>query len=94
MSTSNSPNTNVKTAGNITWKDLDSGVVVLNLDSGTYYLLNETASEAWRAFQEGKGLDEIVDHFLEEFECTKEQAQQDLDELFDYFVSDGFLVSC
>jgi len=74
-----------------TWKSLTSGIVLLDLSSGSYHLLNETASSIWRSIVEEKAVDEIVDDLVSEFDCTREVAAVDVDELIEHLVEEHLL---
>lgn len=76
---------------NITWKNLEAGVVLLNLGSGAYYTLNETASEIWRELLEGKGAEEIVSVLTEVYEAEPDTLSADVHEQLQFFVEEGLL---
>lgn len=47
---------------------LDGEVIVVNLDSGTYYSIAGTGAEIWGAIESGATLEETVDHVLGRYE--------------------------
>lgn len=65
---------------NITWKSLDTGIILLNLDSGDYFTLNEIASFIWKGLLEDKGLDDIVGSIVDSYDCDKDTAEKDVNE--------------
>lgn len=75
----------------ITWKNLATGVVLLNLTDSTYYVLNETASVLWRAILEGKDEGGLASCLTAAFDCSTEQAIADSKETLEYFRKEGFL---
>jgi hypothetical protein len=79
-------------AEHVTWKDLDSGVVLLDLRDATYYTLNESASLIWRGLVEGRDQDSIVERLLEAYDCSQQQAQEDVSEVLLQFAKDGLLL--
>ena len=75
----------------VTWKILKSGTVLLNLNSGTYFTLNQTASEIWGYIAAQKNRDEIVSAICESYDCSKRQAETDVKETFTFLVNEGLL---
>lgn len=82
----------MKLAEKVTWKNLPTGFVLLDLESGNYFTLNETASIFVQGITNSKPLETIVDQITEEYDITKEQAQSDIDELIVSLESEGLLV--
>jgi len=80
-----------KIPDHVTWKILKSGTVLLNLNSGTYYTLNETASEIWDNITARKNREEIVSAMCESYDCSKKQAEADVKETFTFLVNEGLL---
>ena len=76
---------------NITWKNLGSSMVLLNLSDSTYYVLNETAALAFRGVLDGRTDQEIAESFVEEYGCSADQAIADIGETFDYLLREGLL---
>jgi len=70
-------------SGQYTWKQLEQGIVILNLDDGTYFTLNETASFIWRMLTENAVTDEIVQALQGEYNCSRQVAQEDVDTYID-----------
>jgi hypothetical protein len=62
--------------------ELEGVVVVLNLNSKRYYLLNETAGFIWRGISEGKVESEIVDTMFLEYDSTKDHLTSAVSRVF------------
>jgi hypothetical protein len=75
----------------VTWKSLKEGIVLLNLESGDYYTLNETASLLWTDISKGSSGNGLVDSFVDSFLCSHEQAEADIDEAVSYLTSEKLL---
>jgi hypothetical protein len=80
-----------KTLDNVTWKNVSSGVVLLNLESGEYYTLNDTGSLIWTGLMENKTPAEIVSHMETEFDADAESIKQDYDEFMSYLLDEKLL---
>ena len=75
----------------VTWKNLGSSVVLLNLVDSSYYVLNETASLAFRAVLDGKTSTQIAERFAAEYDCSALQASADVEETLGYLAAEGLL---
>ncbi len=76
---------------NITWKNLDAGVVLLNLDSGAYYTLNETASHIWRDLLEGRDEAVIIEGLAQAYDADAQTLGADVREQLQFFVDEGLI---
>jgi hypothetical protein len=76
---------------NVTWKNLGNSLVLLNLTDSTYYVLNETASLAFRGIRDGRSNQQVAESFVEEYDCPAEQAAADAQEVLEYLTKEGLL---
>jgi hypothetical protein len=58
--------------------DLGDEAVVLNLEDGAYYGLNEVAARVWKLVQEPRTVAEIRDSLMEVYEVNIDSCTQDL----------------
>lgn len=58
--------------------ELDGEAVVLNLDTGVYYGLNEVSARIWQLTQEPISFEKIHAALLEEYDVKRDTCQQDL----------------
>lgn len=66
---------------NVTWKSLGEKIVAVKVDTGEYYTMNEVSSLIWRAINDGKSIDEICEHILQEYANTdKTSILNDIEE--------------
>ena len=77
----------------ITWKNLKTGVVLLNLNSSDYFTLNEVASLIWRDLVEGAPRERTVERILDEYDCDEEQVRADLEVQLGFFLEEGLIES-
>ncbi len=59
------------------WNVIDDEAVVLNLDSGHYYILNETGCRIWELLDGKSSIDDIADKICQEYEVDRNAAQKD-----------------
>ena len=55
--------------------DLDGEKVMMNLDKGQYFMMNEVGSRIWEIASEPKTVEEIVQALLNEYEVEREQCK-------------------
>jgi hypothetical protein len=56
-------------------------VVILHLDDGVYYGLNEVGTRVWQLLEHPRNVDQIVDVITDEFEVERSQCLSDVKEL-------------
>jgi hypothetical protein len=59
------------------WNVIDNEVVVLNLDSGHYYILNETGCRIWEMLDGNKTVADIAAGLCQEYDVTEKKAMRD-----------------
>ncbi|MBN2144751.1 MAG: PqqD family protein [Candidatus Aureabacteria bacterium] len=82
-----------KIPSHVTWKDLDSGLILLDLQTSCYYTLNETASSLWRALMKKKSEQEILRSIQDEFDCLESQAKADIREQIEFLLKEGLIAN-
>ena len=63
--------------------DVEDSVVVLNLNTKRYYILNSTAGTIWHGIVEGKTESEIVELMVVEYDATRERISASVARMFD-----------
>ena len=58
--------------------DLSGESVILHLEGGVYYGLNETGTVVWNLIQKPKSVNEILDTLLGQFDIEPKQCENDL----------------
>ena len=62
----------------VVWRTVDGEAVILNLDDGIYYTLNEVGSRIWEHLAEGKGIEQIADKIAVQFETQSQRVEKDV----------------
>jgi hypothetical protein len=70
---------------------LNDEVVILNLNSGVYFGLNEVGVRVWDLAQQGSSFGVIRETILNEFQVEPAQCSQDLTDLLASMESEGLL---
>jgi len=68
---------------------VDGEALLLNLESGIYFGLNEVGSCIWERIVIGSTVEEMTRVVVDEFEVTEEVARQDLDALLQALLDRG-----
>lgn len=63
---------------NVVSRDLDGEAVILNLESGVYFGLNDAGSRIWALIQEHKSLRKVLEVMEREYEAAPDVLQADL----------------
>ena len=65
----------------VSYRIIEGEAVILNLDNGYYYSLNEVGTKIWQAIDKQKSLGEILNFLKEEYQLPERQLKNDLMEL-------------
>jgi hypothetical protein len=72
-------------------RDLDREAVILNLDTGTYFGLDEVGTRMWDLIAEHGSLRRVLDNLVDEYEASPEVLQSDLLRLVGELFGKGLL---
>jgi hypothetical protein len=76
----------------IIFRDIDGQIVLVNLQSGFYYSLNETGTVVFRLIKERRGVSDIVRSLADMYELPQEAVRLDLDGYLDALFEEKILV--
>ena len=62
----------------VSWRVIGDELLVLNLDNGNYYDLNEVAGQVWNGIIEKKSLGEIFETLKKEYRVDEKRLESDL----------------
>lgn len=76
----------------VTWRKLgDDKAVLLDLNSGHYYTLNETATFIWELIISKNSLGEIVRRVSEAFDIGAAPVEEDMNQMLEFLLGKGLL---
>ncbi|MCK5432982.1 MAG: PqqD family protein [Gammaproteobacteria bacterium] len=64
-------------------QEVDNETVLLDLQSESYFGLDEVGTRIWQLLQEHKQLQKVFDILLEEYDVDAKQLENDLNELLE-----------
>ncbi len=86
-----SPTSIVRPREGVLAREVGGEMVILNVELGTYYGLNEVGTRAWALLVGGAVLGDVRDRLLAEFEIDRETVTADLDRLLHELVRHGLI---
>ena len=73
------------------YSEIDAEAVILDVNSGTYYGLNEVSNRIWQFLQMPASEERLLELLLEEYEVTPEVARADLQTLLRDLLGNGLI---
>ena len=81
----------VKICDDVVSRDLEGEAVILNLETGTYFGLNEVGTRIWSLIQENGSLQNVFEVIKREYEVSPEVLESDLLGIIDQLRSRGLV---
>lgn len=75
----------------VNWRDIKGETVVLNIESGVFYTLNEVGRFIWELIAEGHNFELITKQITERFEVSPEQSREDAEKFITRLVEESVL---
>ena len=85
------PDATFRMPGHVIMREIAGEAVLLDLEKGMYYGLNEVGVEIWKLVEEGRTPAETVDALTGEFEVDAETLMSDLVALLSDLVEAGLV---
>lgn len=83
--------TNITIPADILFHELSGEAVLLNLDSGKYYGLDEIGTRIWMLLSEYRNLNTVFQILLDEYNVEEDRLSVDLIKLVEDLVKNGLL---
>ncbi|BCX82247.1 hypothetical protein MIT9_P1832 [Methylomarinovum caldicuralii] len=75
----------------VLFQQLENETVLLNLEDGYYYGLDDLGTRIWQMLKQGDSLGECLEWILENYEVSPEQAEKDLEALIRHMTEKGLI---
>jgi hypothetical protein len=82
----------VRIAENVIWREIEGEAVLLDLDKGRYYGLDEMGLQMWSLLEEYGDRQKVVSRLVDEFEVSKDRCNEDLDHFLETLAEHGLVV--
>lgn len=79
----------IKKGEDTPWNIVDDEVVLLNLDSGHYYSLNNSGRHIWELLDGKNKISDIIQAICTDFEVEPNEATKDVNILVDELLKEG-----
>ena len=84
--------TSLRVADDVVWREVVGEAVILAVDGGRYFGLNDVGTRVWKGLIEGVSLRRIVEALTTEFDVDADRAELDALTLVQDLVDAGLLV--
>lgn len=78
-------------SSDVSWRDVQGELVVLNLKTGDYHVFNEVGRKVWLEIVEGHCIEETVATLIGEYEAERAAVDSDVAGLVEALVEKGLL---
>jgi len=82
----------LRVSEDVVFRELDGEAVILNLDSGTYFGLDEVGTRFWQLIEQDDRVEVALVTLESEYEVAAEVLRADVDRLVSTLVEKGLLV--
>ena len=73
----------ITVAPDVVFRELDGEAVILNLESGIYFGLDQVGTRIWRLIQEHGALQKVFETMCDEYDVGSDTLERDLLQLVD-----------
>ena len=73
--------TRLEVSSSVVTREIGGEIVLMDLDSGTYFGLDSVGARAWLAIEDGQTIEDLCTQLEQEFEVSPEQLRQDISAL-------------
>jgi hypothetical protein len=81
----------ITVAPDIVFREVDGEAVILNLDSGLYFGLDQVGTRIWQLIQEHGSLQKVFETMCHEFDVGSDTLERDLLGLMDELCAKGLV---
>lgn len=71
------PETMLQRNSDLLFNQVDGEVVMLSMETSSYYGLDKTASRIWELLEKPISFSEVISNLVNEYDVSKEQCQMD-----------------
>lgn len=82
-----------RVAEGVSYERVGNEVVVVSVQRGVYFGLDEVASIIWTTLAGGHGIDQAVEAVIEEYDVDPKRARYDAIEIIDRWLRENLLVA-
>ena len=76
---------------NVIFRDLDDEMIIMDMNSGKYFGLNETGARIWSLLNENQKIKDIIEKLSDEYDITKEQCEKEVKKFISTLLEKGLI---
>ncbi|MEL6494583.1 MAG: PqqD family protein [Cyanobacteria bacterium J06623_7] len=80
-----------QTSSKYLYSEIDAEAVVLDINSGTYFGLNEVSNRIWQLLQTPTDFPKLIAQILAEYDVSPEEAKADVESLLHDMLNAGLV---
>jgi hypothetical protein len=77
--------------GDLEWRDVEGGIVAVDLEASVYLAVNRTGSLLWPMLADGARREDLIARLASEFHLDEEAAARDVDTFLAALANQGLL---
>jgi len=81
----------VRRSKRVVWETIDNEGVLLNLNNGNYFSLNEVGLTIWEEVAENKAIDKVASTIAKKYAVSSKQALSDVLSFMDQLLKQGLV---
>lgn len=70
--------TRLEVSSSVVTREVGGEIMLMDLESGTYFGLNPIGGRAWQALEDGKSIKELCEQIEGEFDVSPERLREDM----------------
>lgn len=71
--------------------EIEGETVLLQLEAGIYYGLDEMGTSIWKRLEQGQSVDDVVAALLDEYDVSEDQLRQDVEQLVEELLRESLI---
>lgn len=88
-----SPSTKIRRSEKVTFQKVAEEAILIHLDTGTYFSLNNIGTEFWELFDGEKSIKELAEIVASKYKVDAEMVTTDLIELVEKLAEDALVLA-
>ena len=81
----------IRIAKNVIWREIEGEAVLLDLDNGLYYGLDEMGLQMWSLLEEHGDRRAVVSRLVEDYEVSADRCEGDLNQFLETLAKHGLV---
>ena len=82
-----------KVSDRVVFREIDDKIVMIHLDSGFYYSLNEVGCFIFNQLLKSRDIDDILNEIQSSYEVPKGEAREDIEEFVESLMKEKIILS-